>query len=89
MNREFLGMFSYRFYKSGFIYLLLIDAYLKLIVDYPLKQKQIIKSLEDDGIEVIGYIRKPKRNEKEEVRVRLMETMADRLRERCLAHGED
>ncbi|ORE20202.1 hypothetical protein BCV71DRAFT_153846, partial [Rhizopus microsporus] len=54
------------------------------IVDYPLKQKQIIKSLEDDGIEVIGYIRKPKRNEKEEVRVRLMETMADRLRERCL-----
>lgn len=60
MKQEFLGMFGNHLYKSGFIYLLLIDACVKLIVDYPSKQKEMIKSLEEEGLEIVEYIRKSK-----------------------------
>lgn len=42
-----------------------------------------MKSLEEEGYELIGYIRKSKGKEKDDVRVRLLETMAIRLTERC------
>ncbi|KAG1469160.1 hypothetical protein G6F56_003420 [Rhizopus delemar] len=41
-----------------------------------------MKSLEEEGYELIGYIRKSKGKENDDVRVRLLETMAIRLTER-------
>lgn len=42
-----------------------------------------MKSLEEEGYELIGYIRKSKGKDKEKDDVLLLETMAIRLTERC------
>lgn len=52
------------------------------MVEYPGKYKRSIERLKEKGYDIIGYIRKSKGEEKDEVRVRLLNTMANRLRER-------
>ncbi|KAI9365299.1 hypothetical protein BD770DRAFT_378230 [Pilaira anomala] len=42
-----------------------------------------MKILEEEGYELIDYLRKSKGKEKDNVSVRLLETMAIRLTERC------
>lgn len=42
-----------------------------------------MKSLEEEGYELIGYVRKSRGKETDDVRVRLVESMATRLTERC------
>lgn len=42
-----------------------------------------MKSLEEEGYAFIGYIRKSRGKETDDVRVRLLESMATRFTERC------
>ncbi|KAI7897803.1 uncharacterized protein BX663DRAFT_526930 [Cokeromyces recurvatus] len=53
------------------------------ITEYPLNNKLFLKNIEEEGRELTGYIRKSKGEEKDDVRVRLLEAMANRLTERC------
>ncbi|KAI8095515.1 hypothetical protein BDF21DRAFT_470243 [Thamnidium elegans] len=64
--------------KEGFF-----DKAVLAITDHPPYYKAFMKNLEEEGYELISYIRKPKGKEKDDVRVRLLETMAIRLTERC------
>ncbi|KAG1144859.1 hypothetical protein G6F37_005920 [Rhizopus arrhizus] len=54
------------------------------IIEYPSNYKSFVKNLEEEGLELIGYIRKSKGEKNDDVRVRLLEAMANRLTERCL-----
>ncbi|KAI9020694.1 hypothetical protein CLU79DRAFT_755070 [Phycomyces nitens] len=52
------------------------------ITEYPENYKAFVRNLEEEGLQPIGYIRKSKGEEKDDVWVRLLEVMANRLRER-------
>ncbi|ORE11034.1 hypothetical protein BCV72DRAFT_192864, partial [Rhizopus microsporus var. microsporus] len=41
-----------------------------------------LRNLKEEGHEIIGHIQKSKGDEKEEARIRLLQTMATRLQER-------
>jgi hypothetical protein len=48
----------------------------------PSLHKLFVKNLEEEGYDLIGYIRKSKGKNNDATRIRLLEAMATRLRER-------
>ncbi|KAG1041456.1 hypothetical protein G6F43_012094 [Rhizopus delemar] len=62
----------------------LMNSVCSSIINYLPAYKAHIIKLKDDGFQVIGYARKSPGEESEEVRIRLLQTMVDRLYERSL-----
>ncbi|KAI9363845.1 hypothetical protein BD770DRAFT_358858 [Pilaira anomala] len=83
-EEEFLGNVKLpALQKVTFKFFFFIDKAVLIIKDQPPHYKAFMTSLEEEGYELIGYLRKSKGKEKEDVRIRLLETMAIRLIERC------
>ncbi|KAG0752828.1 hypothetical protein G6F26_012933 [Rhizopus arrhizus] len=62
----------------------LMNSVCSSIINYLPAYKSHIMKIKDDGFQVIGYARKSPGEESEEVRIRLLQTMVDRLYERSL-----
>ncbi|KAI8079892.1 uncharacterized protein BX664DRAFT_303026 [Halteromyces radiatus] len=62
----------------------LIDDVVKAIKDYIPNYQAHIKNLKEDGFQIIGYCRKSRTNEDDDTRLRLLQDMINRLKQRSL-----
>ncbi|KAF7722064.1 hypothetical protein EC973_003746 [Apophysomyces ossiformis] len=61
-----------------------IDDIAKKVLDYLPHYQLFVQNLKDEGYNIVGYARKSRKNENDESRIRLLQQMAMRLKERSL-----
>lgn len=71
-------------WRNFYAWIFFIDYVVKSIREYIPKYQRHIKKMKQDGFSVIGYCRKSCTNDDNGTRVRLLQTMVDRLQEKSL-----
>jgi hypothetical protein len=88
LKNEYLGIIIVKIYLSNALdwpsFLSFQDNVTKSIISYIPEYQSHIRNLKEEGYCIIGYARKSKGKEEEEVRLRLLQKMVDSLKNRSL-----